>query len=181
MPQFVKRGWGVSFLLMAVTLIAVALWMWNSPPSKNKATPVSEISSVSPVADVSQALSSAPLPEAPDIPQRIEDIDFASYSTDLARFSGLNKGDNKAAAIEAIHAFFKPEKGAKGQAAYTFLELGGLGGTVIIASADGLADDSVKARELYAVFRDDSLITYGMKVKCWRGDRSDVWIVDLCP
>ena len=51
----------------------------------------------------------------------------------------------------------------------------------IVATRDGLADDSVKGERLIARFSDDILTAYGMRVKCYRGPKPDVWTRELCP
>jgi len=120
------------------------------------------------------------VPDPADVPDRIQDIDFTSYSRDMARFIGLEVSENKGSAKDKIQSYFQPEKGAEGNAEYNFVELGGVGATVMIASATGLADDSLKAQELFAVFKDDTLVDYGMKIKCWRGETPDLWQTTPC-
>ncbi len=111
----------------------------------------------------------------------IEQIDFTAYSIELAQNVGLEIGEAKAASNEKIQTYFKPAKGAEGSAEYLFSELRGEGGNVILATSNGLADDSIKGEELYAVFKDDKLITYGLRQKCWRGDNPDIWQTQFCP
>jgi len=112
---------------------------------------------------------------------KIEQIDFTAYSMDLAEHVDLEIGEAKAVSNEKIQTYFKPEKGAEGSAEYVFTELRGEGGNLILAASNGLADDSVKAEELYAVFKDDTLIIYGLRQKCWRGPNSDTWQKTICP
>jgi len=119
-------------------------------------------------------------PEVPEI-MNVSDIDFSSYSLDLAKFVGLEIGEAKEISSQKIKAYFAPEKGAQGNATYEFSEFGAIGGYVMLSSSDGIADDSIKGQELYAVFKDEKLVTYGMKIKCWRGENKDNWQTDLCP
>ncbi len=111
----------------------------------------------------------------------IAEIDFTAYSMALAKFVGLEIGESKSVSNDKIRAYFKPSKGAEGNAEYVFSEFRGEGGNVILATANGLADDSVKGEELYAVFKDDILITYGTRLKCWRADNPDIWSQTPCP
>ena len=112
---------------------------------------------------------------------KIEQIDFTAYSTEMAKPVGLINGEAKAVSNDKIRAYFKPAKGSEGKAEYVFTELRGEGGNVILAASNGLADDSIKGEELYAVFKDDKLIIYGLRQKCWRGPNADVWQQTLCP
>ena len=41
----------------------------------------------------------------------LEDIDFASYSEDLAKFVGLENGEDRWAAIDKMRLYFAPEDG----------------------------------------------------------------------
>ena len=51
----------------------------------------------------------------------------------------------------------------------------------IVATRNGLADDSVKNEQLIARFSDDILTGYGMRVKCYRAPNPDKWTTKLCP
>ena len=50
-------------------------------------------------------------PPAPIKSMTLEDIDFASYSEDLAKFVGLENGEDRWAAIDKMRLYFAPEDG----------------------------------------------------------------------
>lgn len=133
-----------------------------------------------------ESRSDVPTPPQPngDGILSLADIDFASYSLDLASFLNLSIGESKGSVEDKIHAVFKPRKDTEtesGHTEYSLTELKAEGGSVTVATAESLADDSVKAQQLYTIFKDDALVTYGMKIKCWRGDDTEDWQKTPCP
>jgi len=126
-----------------------------------------------------------PIPPTPngDGLERLSDIDFTSYSLDLASFLNLNEGESKSSVEDKVHAAFKPNRTPEGEGhtEYSLTELKAEGGSVMVATAEGFADDSVKAQQLYVIFKDEKVVTYGLKVKCWRSKTSDKWQKTLCP
>lgn len=117
-------------------------------------------------------------------PQSVDVVDFTQYSQDMASFTGLTIGQPRIRAIDVVRLLFAPEEGAKiiktSSAIYP-LE----GGELMLLSADGLADDSVRAQEFYLIFegpeRGLKLADYGLRVKCWRGENIENWQTTLCP
>jgi hypothetical protein len=137
-------------------------------------------------------------PQFRELPDRIRDssnpsadIDYHSYSTDMAKFVGLEVGESHTSAVAKISAYFAPEtlgEGKKQESSVSIYDRDG--GSILLAVSDGLMDDSVKGESLYAVFAKEdlgedgvtqTLVTYGLKVKCWRGENKDNWQTDLCP
>jgi len=118
---------------------------------------------------------------------RASDIDFGSYNRDLAKFVKLEIGEPMASAESNTLAYFTPKASGEGNVRFEMDKLQGyIGGQAFIATIDGLVDDSVKAEQLYAIGKkqaDESftLVDYGMRVKCWRGDNPNEWGTDLCP
>ncbi len=114
----------------------------------------------------------------------IDDIDFGQYSRGLASFTDLKHGQSRIAAIDIVRLLFAPEQGANiiKTASSTFeLE----GGSVMLLSADGFADDSVRAQEFYLIFEGEKgaqkLADFGTRIKCWRGENTTDWQTELCP
>lgn len=137
-------------------------------------------------------------PDAPatDEIMRITDIDFASYTQDIAKFVGLEIGEDFAASKTKMETYFVPGKGTsetavanerrEGPAETSFSTFGADGGTVIVADRFNMADDSVKAEQMYAISKkkadgSEILVDFGMKVKCWRSENPQIWRTTLCP
>ena len=129
------------------------------------------------------------LPPSIDLPPlpkslRLEDIDFTSYSKDLAKFTDLSEGQSRIEAIDAVRLYFAPEEGAQiiNTAQSTFEREDG---AVMLLSASGLPDDSVRAQEFYLIFMGEAgnqtLASYGARIKCYRGNNTTNWQTDLCP
>lgn len=118
---------------------------------------------------------------------RASDIDFGSYSRDLAKFVKLEIGEPMASAESKTLAYFTPKASGEGNVQFEMDKLQGyIGGQAFIATIDGLVDDSVKAEQLYAIGKKQvdenyTLVDYGMRVKCWRGENPNEWGTDLCP
>lgn len=134
-------------------------------------------------------------PSAGEI-MRISDIDFTSYSRDIAKFVGLELGEDFLVSKSKMETYFVPGKGTsenavanerrEGPAEAAFSTFGAEGGTVIVADRFNMADDSVKAEQMYAISKkkadgSEMLVDFGMKLKCWRGEDPDAWGTDLCP
>lgn len=114
----------------------------------------------------------------------LEDIDFSSYSEDLAKFIKLEAGESNWAAIDKMRLYFAPEDGK------TILQtktstFDRPDGSVMVYSVSGLKDDSVKAQELFMIFSGPKegqiLAAYGLKQKCQRGANTTNWQTKLCP
>lgn len=150
--------------------------------------------------DILEVGDSAPAPNIPappdvegGVPQELSDvrkpsdIDFGAYDRDLAKWAGLEIGmPMEKAEIEVLN-YMAPEKGGEGNAVFEMDKFQGyVGGQAFVATLDGLADDSVKAQQLYAIGKrgeDEAytLVDYGMRIKCWRGENKDNWQTTLCP
>ncbi|MEE9348365.1 MAG: hypothetical protein V3U82_09220 [Robiginitomaculum sp.] len=115
------------------------------------------------------------------------DIDYDSYSMDMAKFVGLEIGESHTSAVAKISTYFTPEALGEGKQQESSVSIYDRdGGSILLAISDGLMDDSVKGESLYAIFSKDedgaqTLVTYGLKAKCWRGENKDNWQIDLCP
>lgn len=134
-------------------------------------------------------------PAEPEI-KRISDIDFSSYNKDLAKFVQLKQGESFAEAKAKMETYFVPGKGIPGEkiaqdrrrgpSEVSFMTFEGDGGKVILAERSEMADDAVRAEQMYALTKtmadgSDVLLDFGMKVKCWRGENPDQWGTQLCP
>jgi hypothetical protein len=112
----------------------------------------------------------APSVPAPPKSLRLEDIDFTSYSEGMA--------------IDNIRLYFAPDEGDNiiqtPQSTFDRED-----GAVMIFGASGLADDSVKAEEIFLILTGpegaQKLQAFGSKIKCHRGDNTTEWQITNCP
>lgn len=129
------------------------------------------------------------LPAAPQIlpAGRLEDIDFAAYSQELASGFGLELGETRLDSIDKIRLYFSPEPGTNmvNMTSSTFERDDG---AVLLFSRNNIPDDSVFSEEVYAVFSgsktdkfNQKLAAYGVRQKCRRGDKAMEWTTELCP
>ena len=125
-------------------------------------------------------------PPLPPMPKSLtlEDIDFNDYSKSLAKFTGLKEGQSRGEAVDNVRLHFAPENGSAmiSTSQSTFEREDG---AVLIFSASGLADDSVKAEEIYLIVSgakgSQTLAAYGSRIKCHRGKNTTEWQTALCP
>jgi len=130
--------------------------------------------------------TSTPPPSAPMPPKslKLEDIDYNSYSKDLAKFTGLKEGQSRGEAVDNVRLYFAPEDGSviiqTSQSSFDLPD-----GSVLLFSAAGLPDDSVKAEEIYLILSGpkeaQTLAAYGARIKCHRGANTTEWQRELCP
>ncbi len=128
------------------------------------------------------------MPPKPPRPSLDEDAgyDLADFDAGLARGVGLKPGMEMLTARTIITDYFAPG-GEEGNAQIAMEQkflTSGL--TQIIVTRTGLADDSVKAEQLLAVFKPltpktGQLTAYGMRIKCYRGANTTQWQTELCP
>ena len=106
----------------------------------------------------------------------LEDIDFNSYSKDLAKFTGLKEGQSRGEAVDNVRLYFAPEQGSQiiSTSQSTFEREDG---AVLIFGASGLPDDSVKAEEIYLILSGEkgaqTLAAFGSRIKCHRNPNGD--------
>jgi hypothetical protein len=169
----------IAATIAIVVGLAVGFYLTYSGGKNDKA---SEMPNEPP--QTSQPVASTPDVPAPPKSLRLEDIDFSTYSQELARFTGLTEGQSRIEAIDNVRLYFAPEEGANiintSQSSFDRDD-----GSVLIFGAAGLPDDSVKAQEIYLILTgpkpDQKLAAYGMRVKCHRGENSTNWQNTLCP
>ncbi len=175
-----------------ITLISSALLaVFTMSACSQKSGPV-EVTEPAPTQAVEQSHDK---PQSSTDILRITDIDFPSYSRDLARFVGLELGETMAEATAKIETYFTP-KGGDVDAYHDpdsnipkteseFSTLGGEGGKVTVVERVNMKDDSVRDEQFYAIFKQSgeayTLADYGMKIRCYRGDNTDEWQIELCP
>lgn len=168
-----------------ILLISAILLTACSPQAEAPAVP-----------EVPQTIGSAIAPKAPESASnimRIADIDFPSYSRDLAKGVELELGESMVTATPKIEGYFTPQGGSVEDASDSkrkkteseFSTFGAEGGKVTLVERVNIKDDSVKAEQFYAIFKakggDFMLADYGLKIKCYRGGNTDNWQTDLCP
>ncbi|WP_371398190.1 hypothetical protein [Fretibacter rubidus] len=175
-------GFGLGAMAIAMALITY------SRVSDKAITPVEQPSS-----DESQMPMSEDSVQGEEI-MRIADIDFLSYSKDLARWVELDTMEPLESAVAKIETYFSPQGGdindydvrqTGTQTESIFSSFDAEGGKVVLVERINMRDDSVKAQQFYAVFKKtdttEVLIDYGMKIKCARGDNTTDWQTDNCP
>ena len=128
-------------------------------------------------------------PATPTLPAgKIEDIDFGSYTEELAGHIGLELGESRLDAIDKIRLYFAPEPGTSiiNLTSSTFERDDG---SVMLFAWNDMPDDSVFAEEIYAVFSgpggankfNQSLAAFGLRMKCRRGENAMQWTTEICP
>jgi len=114
----------------------------------------------------------------------LEDIDFNAYSKELAKFTGLKERQSRGEAVDNVRLYFAPEPGSKiiSTSQSTFERDDG---AVLLFSAKGLPDDSVKAEEIYLILSgakgEQTLAAFGSRIKCHRGENTTEWQAKPCP
>ena len=104
------------------------------------------------------------------------------FDHDLAKFIGLEPGESFNQAEDKIHAVFKAYDGHK-----TPLDISMGISTVeanwkqVLVTQDGLMDGTVTAQQLLAVFdEEDTLVSYGLRIKCYSKTGTSSWQTVLC-
>ena len=105
---------------------------------------------------------------------------MADFSQELAAHIPIETGMHRDTAEAEIRSYFVTSASG-GQIPIFNSKTLPNGEFQIVATRDGLADDSVKGERLIARFSDDILTAYGMRVKCYRGPNPDVWTREICP
>lgn len=129
--------------------------------------------------------------DAPSSPTSTDDTDLqavtatslhkmSDFSSELAAHIPIETGMHRDTAEAEIRSYFVTSASG-GQIPIFNSKTLPNGEFQIVATRDGLADDSVKGERLIARFSDDILTAYGMRVKCYRGPKPDVWTRELCP
>jgi len=140
-------------------------------------------SACTPTDKISDANSTSPVPSMPKS-LTLEDIDFNAYSKALAKFTGLKEGQSRGEAVDNVRLYFAPEQGSKiiSTSQSTFERDDG---AVLLFSASGLPDDSIKAEEIYLILSgtkgEQTLAAFGSRIKCHRGENTTEWQTALCP
>ena len=117
----------------------------------------------------------------------LENIDFNSYSQELAGAFGLELGETRLDSIDKIRLYFSPEPGTNmvNMTSSTFERDDG---SVMLFARNNIPDDAIFSEEIYAVFSgskadkfNQKLAAYGLRQKCRRGDKVMEWTTELCP
>ncbi len=102
------------------------------------------------------------------------------FSQNMASPMGLEIGMDRDSAEAELRTYFGSNTSA-GQIPVFKSKTLADGAFEIIATRNGLEDDSVKSEQVLVHFADDILVEYGMRVKCYRHNNSDKWIKEPCP
>ena len=113
------------------------------------------------------------------------DYDKSDFTPDLARYYGLEPGMDSEVAEPLIRTAFSAEgEGIISTDVKTIYAT--VGRTIIVATVEGLLDDSIAGEQLYAEFTPVSPLTnsldfYGARIKCARGRNTTDWQTQPCP
>lgn len=140
---------------------------------------------------ISVAMLAACQDSAPSIPLQTDDSDLqavtatsnyniSDFAPDLAASIGLSVGMDRDTAEAELRSYFGTTASA-GQIPIFRSKTLADGEFEILATRNGLGDDSVKSEQLITRFSDGILTDYGMRVKCYRAPNPDQWTVKLCP
>jgi len=110
----------------------------------------------------------------------VSNHDMRDFSKELLPSIGLSFGIDRDTAEAEIRTYFGSTASSGAVPIFNTKTLAD-GEFEILATRNGLADDSVKSEQLLAHFADGVLVDYGMRIKCHRGDNPDVWTIKRCP
>jgi len=102
------------------------------------------------------------------------------FSQDMASPMGLEIGMDRDSAEVEVRSYFGARASA-GQIPVFKSKTLSDGAFEIIATRNGLQDDSVKSEQVLVHFADDVLVEFGMRVKCYRSNNPDEWTKEPCP
>lgn len=102
------------------------------------------------------------------------------FSKELAAHLGLEIGMERDWAEAEIRGYFGTTA-STGQIPVFQSKTLADGGFEIVATRNGLADDSVRSEQVIAIFSDNILIDYGKRVACYRAPNPKAWTKELCP
>lgn len=106
--------------------------------------------------------------------------DMRDFSKGLAASLGLEEGMDRDTVEAEVRSYFGTTA-SSGQIPIFQSKTLADGEFEIVATRNGLADDSVKSEQVIVKFSDDVLIEYGMRVKCYRAPNPDDWTNKVCP
>lgn len=129
--------------------------------------------------------------KAPSVPLQTDDTDLqavtatsfhnmADFSEDLAAPIGLEVGLDRDSAEAEIRGYFGTTA-SSGQIPIFQSKTLADGDFEFVATRNGLRDDSVKSEQVIALFSDNILVDFGMRVKCYRAVDPDAWTQEFCP
>jgi len=123
------------------------------------------------------------VPGTPVMPTASEMLDPSDYSRDLARFIPIEIGMDRYLAKDELLLYYNSQMGAEGamRTKVSSNERMLDGGTLYVIRRSGMADDSLAAEETYALFDADTLVDFGSRIQCRRGDNANEWTTTLCP
>jgi len=111
-----------------------------------------------------------------------EYVAMEGFSHEMAKFVGLEEGEDFAVSEGKINAVFKAYEGhAKPQDIKMDAAIVEAGWKQVLVTQDGLMDGTVTGQQLLAVFDDEKkLISYGMRIKCHTETGSTDWQITIC-
>ncbi|MGB6318644.1 MAG: hypothetical protein WBG08_08385 [Litorimonas sp.] len=120
-------------------------------------------------------------PGTPVMPDANVAFDPSAYSETLAVGPALETGMDRYAATDALLLHYNDQAEGETRAKVSSSERRVDGATLFVIRRSGLADDSIAAEETYALFDAETLVAFGSRQQCRRGDTPNSWTTELCP
>jgi|GEM_PF-2580962 len=136
--------------------------------------------------DLDQAAGNVTVPEPPAY-DSASNYDTSDFSTDLASYLDLSEGMDSADAETRLRNWLTAAAEGEGNSSTDFKTIYETDGrTVLVATREGLMDDSIAGEQVYAEFTPVSPLTnslgfYGLRIKCARGSNTTQWQTQPCP
>ncbi|MEM7730382.1 MAG: hypothetical protein AAF311_14120 [Pseudomonadota bacterium] len=123
------------------------------------------------------------VPGTPVMPVADTRLDPSDYSRYLARAIPIEVGMDRYLAKDELLLYYNraPEEAGARRAKVSSSERSVDGATLFVIRSSGLADDSIAAHETYALFDSGSVVDFGSRQQCRRGDTPNIWTTELCP
>ncbi|MDB2439897.1 hypothetical protein N9W89_14385 [Hellea sp.] len=162
-----------SLIILAIIVVLLLIFVPNNRP----ADPPSVTPPVTP--PVTTPVDPPATPPATPTPPDVTD-------TGRIEVQGLEVGMSSEDAEQLIERLLKPETSEGNQTFNVRRTPQTAAGYSLVATANNMLDDSVKAQEIVALFKPGSrdsfvLGEYSSRVKCHRGENTTEWTTQLCP
>ena len=106
--------------------------------------------------------------------------DMRNFSQDLAAFLELEEGMDRDTVEAEIRGYFGTTASTGQIPIFQSKKLEN-SQFEIVATRNGLRDDSVKSEQVIARFSNNILVDFGLRQKCYRATDPEQWLTKLCP
>lgn len=138
------------------------------------------------LAILSACQADTPATEAPQAASTTELVTLKGYRSNDMGFMGVSADMPYDEAVASVTRFLNPEEPVEGNFKFSVVteETSENDGVITVLTVDGMLDDSVKAMQVKLVSgtgrESGKLKQYGARIKCWRGENSDMWRTKEC-